>query len=245
MKALGCASALLLLGLGGEARAASYAWCQVAGGNYESYLSKVVEIEDGREAFGAFLQGPFPKAFREHVQASIDPRASSLDCTREDSLLFANDRIDVLIETNPGIRFIRTGWSGPIRSAAKPDRARRDKDTALAKPAPKPAEAKPAEPKQEALAMPASGKPIEPQRIRGAGPKPQWEVDYEQKLAVYEQEIAKQQQAVADYERIKTEIAAKQAELRAKAEKANADWKAAVAECRAGNRSACAGTVRR
>lgn len=118
MKRLKFAAALSLLGLGGQAQAASYAWCQVSGANYESYLSGIVEIEDGGEAFKAFLAGPFGKGFSDYVRASLDPRASDLNCFREESLFYANDHIDVLITANPGIKFVKTGWNGS-RHAAK------------------------------------------------------------------------------------------------------------------------------
>jgi hypothetical protein len=119
MKLLAYAAAVpLLLGISGQAKAASFAWCQMSGGNYESYLSGIVEIGDGNEAFQAFLAGPFAKGFSDYVKDSFDPAASSLKCGREESLFYANDHIEVVIATNPGIKFVRTGWSG-VHSAAK------------------------------------------------------------------------------------------------------------------------------
>lgn len=252
MKLLKYACGLLLSVAASQAAATSYAWCEMSGGNYESYLSAIVQIEDGREAFRAFLQGPFAKGFREHVQASIDPRASSLDCTREDSLLFANDRIDVLINANPGIKFVKTGWRGPVRSAVAHDqpKPRPASGKLLATKskvaAPKPTDnAEPKQLRQEASATltPAtpSQKAMAPGPVDSAATKPQWELDYERKMAVYEEELARQQHAVADFEKMKADTAAKKVELRAKAEKATAEWKAAVAACKAGNHSACRG----
>jgi hypothetical protein len=74
--------------------------------------------------------------------------------------------------------------------------------------------------------------------------KPQWEIDYEQRMAVYEQELAKQRQAVADYERQKAEVEARREELRLRAEATQAQWRAAVAACQAGDYSQCGGGPR-
>lgn len=220
VKALKCASALLLLALGGQARASSFVWCQMSGGNYENYLSGIVEIDEGRDAYRAFLAGPFGKAFRDHVRGAFDPKATNLNCTREDSLFYANDQIEVMINANPGIKFVQTGWRGGKAAAVKADRPK--------------ATAKAAEPEaaETVAAAPATA----------AGPaKKPWDIEYERKLAAYEEQLAKQKQAVAAYERGKAETAAAKAELRTKAEKAKAEWQAAVAACRAGDRSACAG----
>jgi hypothetical protein len=75
--------------------------------------------------------------------------------------------------------------------------------------------------------------------------KPQWEIDYEQRMAVYEQELAKQRQAVADYERQQAEVAARREELRLRAENSQAQWRAAVAACQAGDYSQCSGAAPR
>jgi hypothetical protein len=75
--------------------------------------------------------------------------------------------------------------------------------------------------------------------------KPQWEIDYEQRMAAYEQELAKQRQAVADYERQQAEVAARREELRLRAENSQAQWRRAVALCRAGDYSQCSGAAPR
>jgi hypothetical protein len=119
---------MLLLGLGSQAGAASFAWCQMSGSDYRSYLSGIVEIGDGAEAYKAFVVAPFGKDFSDYVRNSVDPGASNLRCSREESLFYANDHIDVLIASNPGIKFVKTGWSGarhatketPQRSGGQP-----------------------------------------------------------------------------------------------------------------------------
>jgi len=118
MRLQACAAALLLLGLSGQAEASSFAWCQMSGGNFESYVSGIVEIGDGNQDFQDFVAGPFPKGFSDYVKSSLDPAASTLKCGREESLFYANDHIEVVIATNPGIKFVRTDWRG-VRSAAK------------------------------------------------------------------------------------------------------------------------------
>lgn len=66
----------------------------------------------------------------------------------------------------------------------------------------------------------------------GASVKPQWQIDYDNKMALYNQELARQRQAVADNE-------ARRAQLRSKAESVQAAWRAAVAACQAGDYSQC------
>ena len=78
-----------------------------------------------------------------------------------------------------------------------------------------------------------------PGQANGAAAKPQWEIDYQRKLAVYEQELAKQKQAVADYQRQQAEVEARRSELRSRVETTQAQWRAAVAACQAGDYSRC------
>jgi len=89
---------------------------------------------------------------------------------------------------------------------------------------------------------PTPNKGAEETGVASAAPKPQWEIDYENKMAIYNQELAKQRQAVADYERQKAQVEAKRAELRARAENTQAHWRAAVAACQAGDYSQCSGS---
>ena len=117
MKAVYCAPALLLA-LAAPAGAKSAAWCQVNGSNYQTYLSGIVDIDDGPEAFKALATGPFAKSFRDYVQSSYDPKASKLDCNKQESRFYAEDYIDVLISANPGYKFVRTGWRGGRSTAA-------------------------------------------------------------------------------------------------------------------------------
>ena len=117
MKALTFAPALLLA-LAAPAGAKSVAWCQVNGSNFQAYLSGIVEIDDGPDAFRALAKGTFAKSFKEFVQASYDPRASKLDCNKQDSRFFAEDYIDVLISANPAYKFVKTGWHGSRATAA-------------------------------------------------------------------------------------------------------------------------------
>jgi len=109
-----CAGALLLA-FSGTAEAKSVAWCQVDGAKYATYLSGIVEIDDGPDAFRA-MTGSFGKGFKDYVQASLDPKASTPECVRQDSLFYAEDYIDVLIKANPGYRFVKTGWRGSVRA---------------------------------------------------------------------------------------------------------------------------------
>lgn len=107
----------LLLVFGGTAEAKSVAWCQVNGAKYATYISALVDIDDGPDAFRT-LKSSFGQGFKDYVQASLDPQASSPDCNRQDSRFYAEDYIDVLIKANPGYRFVRTGWRGTPRAEA-------------------------------------------------------------------------------------------------------------------------------
>ena len=117
MKASWGAPALMLVALAAPAEAKGVAWCQVNGAKYEAYLSDIVEIDDGPDAFRNLRTGAFGQGFQDYVRTSLDPRASGLDCTRQDSLFYAEDYIDVLIKANPGFKFVKTGWH-PARVAA-------------------------------------------------------------------------------------------------------------------------------
>ena len=91
-------------------QAKGFAWCQVNGDKYQAYLSAIVEIDDGPDAFRNLVNGPFGKGFQDYVRTSLDPKASTVDCNRQDSLFFAQDYIDVQINANPGYKFVKTGW---------------------------------------------------------------------------------------------------------------------------------------
>lgn len=122
MNAAKCVAALvLLLPLAGAAEAKSFAWCQLSGDKYQNYLSDVVEIDDGPDAFRAFRTGAFGNGFRQFVQSSLDSHAAGLDCNKQETRFFADDYIGVLISSNPGYKFVRTGWHGG-RAAASLDR---------------------------------------------------------------------------------------------------------------------------
>lgn len=125
MTAAKCLAALtLLLPIAGAAGAKSFAWCQVNGDKYQNYLSDVVEIDDSPDAFRAFRTGTFGNGFRQFVQTSLDAHASGLDCNKQESRFFAEDYIGVLINANPGYKFVRTGWHGS-RSTVSIDRQQR------------------------------------------------------------------------------------------------------------------------
>jgi hypothetical protein len=132
MKARIFAGASLLLALATPAHAKGFAWCQVNGSNYQAYLSAIVEIDDGPAAYRG-LTGQFGKAFQDYVRSSLDPKASSVDCTRQDTRFFAEDYIGVLIGANPGFKFVRTGWRAPIRSAESRRGTNSGKPSALQK----------------------------------------------------------------------------------------------------------------
>jgi len=117
VRALECACALLVA-FAAPASAKSAAWCQVNGSNFQAYLSGIVEIDEGPDAFKALATGPFAKSFKEFVQSSYDPRASKLDCNKQESRFFAEDYIDVQISANPGYKFVKTGWRGSTKTAA-------------------------------------------------------------------------------------------------------------------------------
>jgi hypothetical protein len=125
MKAPTMATAMLLVAVAAPAEAKSFAWCQVNGGQYEAYLSSIVEIEDGPAAFGALSAGPFGKGFRNFVQASFDPKASGLECTKQESRFFAEDYVSVMIAGNPGYRFVKTGWNGTPSKVTADSQAKR------------------------------------------------------------------------------------------------------------------------
>ena len=107
-----CASALLLVAVATPIQAKSFAWCQVNGSKYEAFLSGVVEIDDGPDAFRTLRTGSFGTGFQKYVSSSLDPGASGIDCNKQDSRLFAEDYIDVLIGANPGYKYVKTGWQG-------------------------------------------------------------------------------------------------------------------------------------
>ena len=44
--------------------------------------------------------------------------------TRQDSLFYAEDYVDVLIAANPGFKFVKTGWRGSRPQAAADRRSR-------------------------------------------------------------------------------------------------------------------------
>ena len=112
------AALTLLLSLDGAAEAKSFAWCQVNGARYETYLSDIVEIDDSPDALRALKAGAFGSGFRQYVQSSLDPHASSLDCNKQESRFFAEDYIGVLISGNPGYKFVKTGWRNARLSTA-------------------------------------------------------------------------------------------------------------------------------
>ena len=118
MKAVYCAPALLLALVTPPADAKSAAWCQVNGSNYQTYLSGIVDIDDGPEAFKALTTGSFAKSFKDYVQSSYDPKASKLNCNKQESRFYAEDYIDVLISANPGYKFVKTGWRGSRGAAS-------------------------------------------------------------------------------------------------------------------------------
>jgi len=47
------------------------------------------------------------------------PLGRALLKTRQDSLFYAEDYIEVLITANPGFKFVKTGWRGNPRATAK------------------------------------------------------------------------------------------------------------------------------
>lgn len=118
------ACALLLVTTSGSVDAKGVAWCQVNGANYAAYLSGIVDVDDGPDAFRA-MKDSFGKGFRNYVQASLDPKAATPDCIRQDSRFYADDYIDVLIKANPGYKFVRTGWRGNVHAASAPVIAKR------------------------------------------------------------------------------------------------------------------------
>lgn len=119
MNAAKCVAALtLLLPLAGAAQAKSFAWCQVNGDKYQNYLSDIVEIDDGPDAFRAFRTGAFGSGFRQFVQSSLDSHAAALDCNKQETRFFAEDYIGVLINANPGYKFVKTGWHGSHSTAS-------------------------------------------------------------------------------------------------------------------------------
>ena len=109
-------AAPLLLLVATEASASRYAWCevsaQVGSNEYIDYLSEIVEIEEGTEAYLAFRDGPFSIEFSRHVYSSLDNRARDRDCRAANSLREANKAIDLKIFANPNHQVIRTGWTG-------------------------------------------------------------------------------------------------------------------------------------
>lgn len=116
------ACALLLATTAGSADAKGVAWCQVNGANYAAYLSAIVDVDDGPDAFKA-MANSFGKSFRDYVHASLDPEGTNADCIRQDSRFYADDYIDVLIKANPGYKFVRTGWRGSAHATASAKRA--------------------------------------------------------------------------------------------------------------------------
>ena len=118
------ACALLLATTAGSAEAKGVAWCQVNGANYAAYLSAIVEVDDGPDAFNA-MANSFGKSFRDYVHGSLDSEGTTADCIRQDSRFYADDYIDVQIKANPGYRFVRTGWRGNFHAASATTSAKR------------------------------------------------------------------------------------------------------------------------
>ncbi|MFP5330198.1 MAG: hypothetical protein ACLGHC_08715 [Alphaproteobacteria bacterium] len=207
---------LLFLGFASHAEAARYGFCYVdfgKGTDATRYVSGVIDVGGEPQILAA--GGSFREAFLDHVRSRYESGASAVACDSWETL---NDARRAAFEAGivGDVIRVRTGWLGGKREAGGGKAAAPRTDSATAAP-------------------PASAPKTPPA-------KPQWEIDYEAKMAVYEQELARQKAAVAEYERAQAELARSREEQAERARKAKEDWEKAVAACKAGDHSKCAQT---
>lgn len=105
-----------LLAFSSQAQASRYAWCSVSrflgGDKYIVYLSGIVEIEEGTEAYLAFRDGPFRNEFDHYVRTSLDPGIRGTDCSSANSLREAKQEIKTTIFAMSHWTYQQTGWTG-------------------------------------------------------------------------------------------------------------------------------------
>lgn len=99
-----------------QAHASQYAWCHVSrdlGGNkYVVYLSGIVEVEEGTDAYLAFRDGPFSIEFNRYVNSTHDKEARGRDCSSAKSLREAQKDIAATIFAMSHWEYVKTEWTG-------------------------------------------------------------------------------------------------------------------------------------
>jgi len=179
---------------------------------------------------------PIPKAEIAAAMAQVSPQVASrpISCWRYSSQLEAETRRreGMTLDRGRGYSVLETSWASPYSPGSEPAQASAE------------APASEASPVQAGADTPAASKDSrpptpKPAASKAAPAKPQWEIEYEAKMAVYEQELARQKAAVAEFERAQAELARSREEQAERARKAKAEWEAKVAACKAGDHSKC------
>lgn len=178
---------------------------------------------------------PVPKAEIAAAMAQVSPQVASrpISCWRYSSQLEAETRRreGMTLDRGRGYSVLETSWASPYSPGSEPAQA-----NIVA-----PDSSSSAPEKQDAVQA-AGTSPQQPAASKSRPSKPQWEIEYEAKMAVYEQELARQKAAVAEFERAQAELARSREEQAERARKAKAEWEAKVAACKAGDHSKCAKT---
>lgn len=175
---------------------------------------------------------PIPKAEIAAAMAQVSPQVASrpISCWRYSSQLEAETRRreGMTLDRGRGYSVLETSWASPYSPGSEPAQA-----NIVA-----PDSSSSAPEKQDAVQA-AGTSPQQPAASKSRPSKPQWEIEYEAKMAVYEQELARQKAAVAEFERAQAELARSREEQAERARKAKAEWEAKVAACKAGDHSKC------
>lgn len=182
---------------------------------------------------------PIPKAEIAAAMAQASPQVASrpISCWRYSSQVEAESRRreGMTLDRGRGYSVVEISWASPYSPESEPAQASAETPTSETSPVQAVADTPPA-------SKDSSPPPPKPAASRAAPAKPQWEVEYEAKMAAYERELARQKAAVAEFQRAQAELERSRAEQAERARKARAEWEANVAACKAGDHSKCAKT---
>lgn len=180
---------------------------------------------------------PIPKAeiAAAMVQASPQVASRPISCWRYSSQVEAESRRreGMTLDRGRGYSVLEISWASPYSPESEPAQA--SAETPETSPVQAVADTPPA-------SKDSSPPPPKPAASKAAPAKPQWEVEYEAKMAAYERELARQKAAVAEFQRAQAELERSRAEQAERARKARAEWETNVAACKAGDHSKCAKT---
>jgi hypothetical protein len=178
---------------------------------------------------------PIPRGEIAAAMAQANPQVAGrpISCWRYPSQqqAEAKRREGMNLDKGRGYAVQEISWASPYSPGSEPEQA-------ILEPPASTTTTPPAPVTSQAADAPA-GKPAS---AKAPPAKPQWEIEYEAKMAVYEQEMARQKAAVAEFERAQAELARSREEQAERARKAKEDWEKAVAACKAGDHSKCAKT---